>query len=53
MIYPPGIPILIPGEVISKELVEDIIYYVSQGSTVLSEAPKGFIKIIDRDKFSE
>jgi arginine decarboxylase len=53
MIYPPGIPILIPGEIISAQIIEDLIYYVSQGSTVLSEAPKGFIKIIDKDKFSE
>jgi arginine decarboxylase len=47
MIYPPGIPILIPGEVVSAQIVEDLAYYVAQGSTVLSEAPKGFIKVVD------
>jgi arginine decarboxylase len=53
MIYPPGIPILIPGEIISQKLIEDLMYYVAQGSTILSEAPKGFIKIVDKDNWSK
>ncbi|KAI0981408.1 hypothetical protein GJ496_010325, partial [Pomphorhynchus laevis] len=31
MIYPPGIPLLIPGEVISEEIIEHYHYYVEQG----------------------
>ena len=49
MIYPPGIPILIPGEKISQELIESLKYYKSQGSTILNEAPEGQIKIVDKE----
>lgn len=49
MIYPPGIPILIPGEIISQTLVDNLIFYKNQGSTILNEAPEGQIKIVDKE----
>ena len=49
MIYPPGIPILIPGEKISQDLIESLKFYKSQGSTILNEAPDGQIKIVDKE----
>ena len=51
MIYPPGIPILIPGEIISETIIDDLLYYQSQGSTILSEASKGFIKVVDKENW--
>ena len=34
MCYPPGIPILAPGEVITKEIVEYILYAQAKGSSM-------------------
>lgn len=33
--YPPGVPILMPGEVATKSLIEEIKYYLNNGETVL------------------
>ena len=35
MLYPPGIPLLVPGEKIVKEMVENISYYLYNGYNVL------------------
>ena len=35
MIYPPGVPILVPGEKILKETVENISQYLYNGYNVL------------------
>ena len=35
MLYPPGIPLLVPGEKIAKETVENIRYYIYNGYNVL------------------
>ena len=32
--YPPGIPLVIPGELIDKELVEMLGEYINQGRNV-------------------
>ena len=34
MCYPPGIPILAPGEVITKEIVDYILYAQAKGSSM-------------------
>lgn len=47
MIYPPGIPVVIPGEVISEEIINDLNDYLKKGSTILSESELGFIKVVD------
>lgn len=49
MIYPPGIPIVIPGEVISQDILDDLDYYQKQGSVILSDTEGGYIKIIDKE----
>ncbi len=46
MMYPPGIPIICPGEVWTKELIERLKHYQKAGVTLLSNYPKGF-EIID------
>jgi arginine decarboxylase len=48
MIYPPGIPLVIPGEIISKDVVEDIEFYIKNGSVIHSDLDNGYIKIVDR-----
>ena len=56
MIYPPGIPILIPGEVISQDILDDLDFYQRSGSVILSDTESGYIKVIDKEywmKWSE
>ncbi len=48
MIYPPGIPIVIPGEVISEDIINDLDFYRRNGSTILSDTTYGFMKVIDK-----
>lgn len=52
MIYPPGIPLIIPGEVWTKELIERVKFYKSSGITVLSNYPDGF-EIVDVEKWKK
>ncbi|MCR3905536.1 MAG: aminotransferase class I/II-fold pyridoxal phosphate-dependent enzyme [Tenericutes bacterium] len=49
MIYPPGIPIVIPGEVISQDILDDLDFYQRSGSVILSDTEGGYIKIIDKE----
>ena len=49
MIYPPGIPILIPGEVITKKVLKDLEFYQKSGSVILSDTDRGYVKVIDMD----
>jgi len=51
MIYPPGIPIAIPGEVITKDALELIDFYQDHGGVLLSDSPDGYIKVIDQSKW--
>ena len=48
MIYPPGIPIVIPGEIISKDVIDQIEFYLKNGGTLLSDSLEGYIKVIDQ-----
>ena len=50
MVYPPGIPIVIPGEVITEEIIEDLKLYRSRGSTILSDSDNFLIKVVDLEK---
>jgi arginine/lysine/ornithine decarboxylase len=47
MCYPPGIPILAPGELITEEIVEHIIYASRKGCSVTGLSENGEISIID------
>lgn len=51
MAYPPGIPLVIPGEMISAETIRMIRFYMEEGGEVLKDTEQGKIKIIDRDKW--
>lgn len=48
MAYPPGIPLVIPGEIISQDALSLIQFYQDEGGEVLKDTPDGKIKIIDR-----
>lgn len=37
MIYPPGIPLIIPGERFTKKIIEQILYYQSSGVSIISD----------------
>ena len=50
MVYPPGIPVVIPGEVITSEIIDDIKAYIENGSTILSDSPRGVLKVVDLEK---
>ncbi len=50
MVYPPGIPIVIPGEVISEEIINDLLMYKKLGSTILSDSDGELIKVVDLEK---
>ncbi len=48
MCYPPGIPILIPGEIITKDIIEHIIYSVEKGCSVIGLLDDNTIAVVDR-----
>lgn len=47
MIYPPGIPLVVPGEIITKELIELYKFYVEQGNFTLSDNGSRLIDILE------
>lgn len=49
MIYPPGIPFVIPGEIISQDVIDDIKFYLKKGSVIHSDLDNGYIKVIDKE----
>ncbi len=53
MMYPPGIPLIAPGEVWSKELVDRVVFFKKRqekGMKLLSSYPNGF-QVIDNAKW--
>jgi lysine decarboxylase len=53
MIYPPGIPIVIPGEIISQDIIDDLEFYKNHNSTILSDADNGYVKVIDKEEWKK
>jgi len=53
MIYPPGIPLIIPGEVFTKEVIERLTTYRKTGVTILSDYKDGDVNVIDSDKWRQ
>ena len=51
MIYPPGIPLIVPGEVLTKDLVKRIEAYKKNGVTILSDYGADVINVIDVEKW--
>lgn len=51
MAYPPGIPLVIPGEMITPEAIRMIRFYMEEGGEVLKDTKQGMIAVIDREKW--
>ncbi len=52
MVYPPGIPLIVPGEVFTKELIDRISEYKSnKGVTMLSDYGVDFVHVIDTSRW--
>lgn len=55
MIYPPGIPIVIPGEVITEDVVKDIRFYKSKGGALQSDIDNDtdidYVQIVDKENW--
>ncbi len=51
MVYPPGIPLIIPGEIFTKPLIEHIKYYYSTGATIISDYDDGNVSIVDEENW--
>ncbi|MDY6002750.1 MAG: agmatine deiminase [Bacilli bacterium] len=51
MIYPPGIPLIVPGEVFTKELIERIKEYKKSNVTILSDYGADYVSVIDTDSW--
>ncbi len=51
MAYPPGIPLLIPGELVTQETLRLIEFYEREGGVVLKDTQSKKLKIIDREKW--
>ncbi len=52
MIYPPGIPLVTPGEEITKKVIEHYSYYVKESSIVIGSHEKNetiYIKVLKED----
>ena len=52
MIYPPGIPLIVPGEVYTKDLINRIAEYKKLGVTILSDYGADKVNIIDTDRWT-
>lgn len=49
MIYPPGIPLCIPGELISRELIQHYLYLKDEGTITINDDDDPYIiKVVDR-----
>lgn len=51
MVYPPGIPLIIPGEVFTREVIERIKYYITTDATVLSDYDDQTVSVVDIDNW--
>lgn len=45
MIYPPGIPLLNPGERVTKQVVDEYVRLIHDGNRVIGSIKNGTIKI--------
>ncbi len=49
MIYPPGIPLFIPGEIITKDILKIYRFYMKKGGAIMQDSKIGYVKIIDKE----
>lgn len=51
MIYPPGIPLVIPGEVITENIVDMLDFYKENGFNILTDQEDDMVKIINKEEW--
>jgi len=51
MIYPPGIPLIVPGEVFTHDLIKRIQSYKKAGITILSDYGANEVNVIDVERW--
>lgn len=51
MVYPPGIPLIIPGEMFTQEIIDHINYYFETSATVLCDYDDHTVSVIDLDSW--
>lgn len=51
MVYPPGIPLIIPGEMFTKEIIDRINFYFETSATVLCDYDNHTVSVIDLEKW--
>lgn len=52
MIYPPGIPLIIPGERFTKEVIKELKYYKKRKANILSDyADAEEVSVVDEKEF--
>ncbi len=47
MIYPPGIPLIIPGEQIDQNIIDTINDYIKDGSIIFKDSADGYLKVVN------
>lgn len=47
MIYPPGIPLIIPGEQIDQNIIDTINDYIDNGSIIFKDSSDGYLKVVN------
>jgi len=53
MIYPPGIPLVVPGEIITEEVIEDMNFYVKNGSVLQKELEGDQVRVVDKEHWQK
>ncbi len=51
MAYPPGIPLLIPGELITLDVIKKINFFYREGGQILKDSKDNMIKIVDKKRW--
>lgn len=51
MVYPPGIPFLVPGEKVTADIVKELRFYARSGGVIISDTPADTVKVIDRSQW--
>ena len=54
MIYPPGIPLIIPGEVFNQDVIDELMYYKKIHANILSDWEGGNeVSVVDLDQIEK
>ena len=53
MIYPPGIPIIIPGEVFTVDVIKQIDYYKKNNAKILSDFGDDNVGVVDLEEWEK